>query len=275
MKRLTFIVLALVSLCASAQTPSQQVRFFAHRGGRMEFDENTLSAFEASYEAGYRGYETDVRMTRDGELVILHDSNLARTTDMSGNVEEMTAAEIRKANTKGGHKVMFLDELIDWLNSKGDVTYVEFELKTNPTELYPEERLREYCDKLYRKVMTGKPEGALYLFTSGDYRGLRYLQQHYPDAQMLAITGKPCCDETIDMCLALGINRIGAYMNGTSRAAVKKAHEKGLVVSLWPGQSIHDALLGIELGADYLCTDVPVAVKKYIDSSAPWVKAEY
>ena len=241
----------------------------------MEYDENTLSAFEASYARGYRGFETDVRMTKDGELVILHDANLARTTDMTGNVEEMTAAEIRKATTKGGHKVMFLDELIDWLNSKGDVTYVEFELKTNPAELYPEERLHEYCDKLYRKVMTGKPAGAQYLFTSGDYRGLRYLQQHYPDAQMLVITGKPCNDETINLCLALGIKRLGAHMDGTSRSAVKKAHEKGLIVSLWPGQSVHDALLGIELGADFLCTDVPVAVKTFMDERAPEVNAVY
>ena len=136
----------------------------------MEFDENTIPAFESSYKAGYRGYETDIRMTADGKLVILHDSNLKRTTDTEGVVEEMTEAQIRKARTKKGNKVMFLDELMDWLDSKGDVTYVEFELKTSPVDLYPEERLREYCDKLYERVMRNKPSGATYLFTSGDYR---------------------------------------------------------------------------------------------------------
>ena len=274
MKRI-FIVLAAVSMTVTAIAQDQQVRFFSHRGGRMAYDENTISAFEASYKAGYRGYETDIRMTKDGKLVILHDSNLTRTTETEGVVEEMTEAQIRKALTKKGNKVMFLDELMDWLDSKGDVTYVEFELKTSPVDLYPEERLREYCDKLYERVMRKKPEGATYLFTSGDYRGLRYLQQKHPGVQMLLITGKPCNDETIALCKAMGIDRLGATMDGTSRASVKKAHEQGLIVSLWPGQSTADAMLGVYLGADFLCTDIPVEVMKFMKSKAPWVKAVY
>ena len=272
-KYLSTLIWALMAVSAFAQ--EQQVRFFSHRGGRMEFDENTIPAFESSYKAGYRGYETDIRMTADGKLVILHDSNLKRTTDTEGVVEEMTEAQIRKARTKKGNKVMFLDELMDWLDSKGDVTYVEFELKTSPVDLYPEERLREYCDKLYERVMRNKPSGATYLFTSGDYRGLRYLQQKYPGVQMLLITGKPCNEETIALCKAMGIDRLGATMDGTSRAAVKKAHEQGLIVSLWPGQSVADAMLGIYLGADFLCTDIPVEVKEYMTAKAPWVKAMY
>ena len=251
------------------------VRFFSHRGGRMEYDENTLSAFEASYLAGYRGFETDVRMTLDGELVILHDSNLARTTDTEGAVEEMTAAQIRQARTRQGHSVLFLDELMDWLDSKGDVTYVEFELKSNPVELYPEDRLQEYCEKLYERVLRNKPEDATYLFTSSDYRGLRYLQAAHPGVRMLMITGKPCNEETIALCRSLGIDRLGATMNGTSRAAVREAHRQGLTVSLWPGQSVADAMLGVYLEADFLCTDIPVEVKTFMDRQAPWIPAVY
>ena len=269
------LLLAAIAMAATAIAQDQQVRFFSHRGGRMEYDENTISAFEASYKAGYRGYETDIRMTKDGKLVILHDSNLTRTTDTEGVVEQMTEAQIRKARTKKGNRVMFLDELMDWLDSKGDVTYVEFELKTTPVDLYPEERLREYCDKLYERVMRNKPEGVTYLFTSGDYRGLRYLQQKHPGVQMLLITGKPCNDETIALCKAMGIDRLGATMDGTSRAAVKKAHEQGLIVSLWPGQSTADAMLGVYLGADFLCTDIPVEVKGFMAAKAPWVNAVY
>lgn len=270
-----FLSICFVFLATAAFGQEQIVRAFSHRGGRQEFDENTLSAFEASYQAGYRGYETDIRMTRDGQLVILHDSSLERTSDGKGRVEEMTAADIRKVNTKGGHKVLFLDELMDWIDSKGDITYVEFELKSNPAELYPTERLHEYCDKLYKRVMRNKPAGAQYLFTSSDYRGLRYYQENYPDAQLLLITSKPCCDETIDLCLKLGITRMGATMDGTSRKAVKSAHRKGLIVSLWPGNSPADFVLGTYLGADFLCTDVPVAVKQFMDTRMPWVKVVY
>lgn len=274
MKRfITLTILALLSLSAFAQ--KQEVRFFSHRGGRMENDENTLPAFEKSYYFGYRGFETDVRLTADGQLVILHDSSLERTSDGVGKVEEMTADQIRAVRTKAGNRILFLDELLEWLKSKGDVDYVEFELKTKPLDLYPEEKLHEICDKLYAAITPAKPDGATWLITSGDYRGLRYIQQKYPDAEMLLITGKPVSDETIDLCKSLGITRLGATIDGTSRKAVAKAHKEGLIVSLWPGNSPEDAVLGVYLGADYLCTDVPAAVKDYLTLEMPWIKAKY
>ena len=153
MKAIRLIALAAcmaATLDASAQ--EQEIRLFSHRGGRMEHDENTLSAFQASYDAGYRGFETDIRMTRDGALVITHDSSLERTTDGTGTVEEKTEAEIRQLATKQGNKMMFLDELLEFLKGKEGL-YVEFEMKTKPVELYPEERLHAYCDKLYDAVM--------------------------------------------------------------------------------------------------------------------------
>lgn len=69
---------------------------FAHRGGAHEFEENTLDAFRSCYEEGLRGFETDVRMTKDGELVILHDDSLDRTHNATGAVEHKTAAEWKK-----------------------------------------------------------------------------------------------------------------------------------------------------------------------------------
>ena len=63
-----YLLLFATYLICVAQTfaQNQEIRLFSHRGGRLEHDENTLRAFEASYRAGYRGFETDVRMTRDG-----------------------------------------------------------------------------------------------------------------------------------------------------------------------------------------------------------------
>lgn len=271
----TFFTAVLLLACSvGVMAQEQEIRVFSHRGGRMEFDENTLSAFQASADAGYRGFETDIRMTKDGVLIITHDSKLDRTTNGSGAVEEKTWKEIQALDTKGGHKILALDELLEFLKPlKG--LYVEFELKTKPVELYPEERLHEYCDKLYKAVMKNKPEDADYIFTSSDCRGLRYLQQKYPGVKLLMITGRPVCEATIKQCLALGIDRIGATMDGTSRKAVKDAHKKGLIVSLWPGQSVNDLMLGAYLGADYLCTDVPVAYMKFAAEKAPWLNVKY
>ena len=275
MKRVFFafsLLLAMATMDGVAQ--EQQIRCFSHRGGRMEHDENTMEAFQASYKAGYRGFEVDIRMTSDGELVVTHDSTLDRTTNGTGTVEKTTAADIRKLRTKKGNKLIFIDELLAFLKDI-DGLYVEFELKTSPKELYPEARLQEYCDKLYKAVMASRPADAEYVFTSSDYRGLRYLQQKYPGVDLLMISSKPCNDETIDLALALGITRIGCTMDGTSRKAVKKAHEKGLTVSLWPGYTPEDFMLGAYLGADFMCTDIPVQVKKFLADKAPWIKVKY
>ena len=144
-RRFSLLILSfLLSVQLYGQT--QEIRLFSHRGGRMEHDENTLQAFQASCDAGYYGFETDIRMTRDGELVVTHDSSLDRTTNGSGTVESHTKAEIEQLQTKQGNKVLFLDELLDFLQDKSGL-YVEFEMKTNPAELYPEERIAGYCDR--------------------------------------------------------------------------------------------------------------------------------
>ena len=266
------ILFAAVAAEVSAQ--DQEIRAYSHRGGRFEYDENTISAFQASYDAGYRGFEIDIRMTGDGALVITHDSTLERTTNGSGVVEEKTEAELRRLLTKQGNPLPFLGEVLDFLQGKEGL-YVEFEMKTKPEELYPEERLHAYCDKLYREVMAAKPAGATFVFTSNDYRGLRYLQIKYPDADLLLITTKPCNDETIDLCKTLGIKRLGATMDGTSRKAVQRAHKEGLIVSLWPGYTVADFMLGAYLGSDYMCTDIPVELKTWLAENAPWLNVKY
>lgn len=265
---------AMVLFAAMAVAQTQQVRVFSHRGGRMEHDENTMEAFKASHKAGYSGYETDIRITKDGELIVTHDSKLDRTTNGTGAVEEKTLAELRRLDTKKGNKMITLDELMDFLKDKPGL-YVEFEMKTNPSELYPEEKLPEYVDKLYKKVMAKKPGDAEFIFTSSDTRSLRCMQQRHPDADLLLITSDPVSKATINLCKGLGIKRLGSKMEGTSREAVKLAHKQGLAVSLWPGQSIEDFMLGVYLGADYLCTDIPIRQKEWAEKNAPWINAKY
>ena len=92
---------------------------------------------------------------------------------------------------------------------------------------------------------------------------------------MFIITDKPCNDETIYLCKTVGIKRLGATMDGTSRASVRRAHDEGIIVSLWPGKSVQDFMLGAYLGCDYMCTDIPVELKKWIAENAPWIKVKY
>ena len=68
----------------------------AHQGGGKLWPENTLYAFAKAEELGVDVLEMDLRVTVDGEIVVMHDASVDRTTDGSGHVDEMTLAEIRE-----------------------------------------------------------------------------------------------------------------------------------------------------------------------------------
>ena len=240
----------------------------------MERDENTLQAFQESWDAGYTGFETDIRMTKDSVLYLTHANTLERKTDGTGKFEEKPSAEIDLLRTKQGNKIMRLDEFCEFLNGK-DNLYVEWEFKTKPVEDYPQDLLEYYVETVYRKAMAVETKNSQFVFTSSDYRGLRYLQTHHPDAELLLIVSKPINDETIALAKTVGIKTLGCKMEGTSRQMVEKAHKEGLTVSLWPGQSVEDFMLGAYLGCDRMCTDVPVTVKKWMKKNAPWIKVIY
>ena len=76
----------------SAERPARPM-VVAHRGASVEQPENTIAAFEAAIDAGADAVEFDVRMTADGDAVVMHDPDVSRTTDGTGVVSEMTLEE--------------------------------------------------------------------------------------------------------------------------------------------------------------------------------------
>lgn len=265
------LVTLLLGFC-DVFAQNQTVQLFAHRGSRFEFDENTLPAFKGSYDAGLRGFETDLRMTLDGEIVVTHDASLKRLTPCNKEIETMTAKEVRRVKTNQGNDMLFLPDLVKFLSAR-DSLYVEFEMKTNaPISSYPEDRLREYCMKLYDIIIPTKPTHSTYVFTSADERALKMMRELHPGVDMLLIINKPLCDETILEAIGMNIKRIGCRLDGTSKAAVDLAHKAGLSVSLWPNPNPESFILGYYLGADALVSDRAVSVKKFLDEKATWIK---
>lgn len=260
--------LSLTAPLAYAQV--KVVQLFAHRGGAHEYDENTLEAFKTCYEKGLRGFETDVRISKDGAFIISHDASLERTNGSKGIVEEMTAEQLRKVKTKKGNDLLFLDDLLKYFEDKPSI-YFEFEMKTKPED-YPQAKLESYCKLLHEKLMAKKPAKSDYVLTSFDKRPLKYLKANYPEVDLLYITSSHLTPEVIKETLDLNIRRVGCKLGGTSRDMVIAAQKAGLLVSCWPGHSVDDFLLGLYLGCDYLCSDVPVAVHNWMKEKMKWVQ---
>ncbi|MBO9631812.1 MAG: glycerophosphodiester phosphodiesterase family protein, partial [Chitinophagaceae bacterium] len=85
----------------------------AHRGAHLEDPENSLAAFRKTIEMGIDIIELDVRCTKDGVLVIMHDKSVDRTTNGKGNVKDFTFEEIRKLRLK--HNGAITEEIVPTL----------------------------------------------------------------------------------------------------------------------------------------------------------------
>ncbi|MGB3316002.1 MAG: glycerophosphodiester phosphodiesterase [Albidovulum sp.] len=100
---------------------------FAHRGGSLEVEENTMAAFSHAVALGYTHIETDVQATRDGVAVIFHDDTLERMTGEPERIADLTWDELSRRRTNGGAAIPLLDEVLaEWpglrinLESKAD-----------------------------------------------------------------------------------------------------------------------------------------------------------
>jgi glycerophosphoryl diester phosphodiesterase len=119
---------------------------FGHRGACAHAPENTLAAFQLALDHGADGIELDAKLTRDEQIVVIHDATVDRTTDGHGKVNQLTLSEIKRldAGTSfspqfGGEKIPTLEEVFGLIGKK---LIINVEL-TNYTS---------YIDNLPKKV---------------------------------------------------------------------------------------------------------------------------
>ena len=119
----------LTEILADDASAARNVRqVIAHRGSSKDRPENTLASFRRAIEAGATATEIDVRMTKDGALVAMHDTDVRRTTDGKGKVSDLTLAEVRRLDAGqwfdsmfAGEKVPTLREVLELCRGKIDV----------------------------------------------------------------------------------------------------------------------------------------------------------
>lgn len=112
---------------------------FAHRGFSGKYPENTMLAFKKAIEAGADGIELDVQLTKDGEIVIIHDETIDRTTDGKGLVADYSYEELCSFDASfiyhgqmGFNKIPTLREYLELVKDKNIITNIE--LKTGILE---------------------------------------------------------------------------------------------------------------------------------------------
>ena len=121
----------------------------AHRGDCYSYYENTMTAFEEAVKSGAHMIETDVRLSKDNVLVLMHDADIDRTTDGSGQIEEMTAEEIRSFNAGDAlspEKVPLFEEFIKWASEKKIMLNIEI-------KEYYSDKNKERCIRCIEEII--------------------------------------------------------------------------------------------------------------------------
>lgn len=121
----------------------------AHRGDSYHFYENTMTAFKAAADAGADMIEFDVHMTKDENLIIMHDPNVYRTTNGNGMISDLTLSEISALNAGDEfhpEKVPTFYELMEWVSMQNMMINIEIK------EYYSEENA-ERCARCIEDII--------------------------------------------------------------------------------------------------------------------------
>jgi len=93
--------------------------FIGHRGTLVDYDENTLEAFDIAIKSGANCIEIDVRRTKDNKLIVFHDNSLDRTTNGKGLLKNLTYDDVKNLKTKKRNKkIPLLEDTMDYITDK-------------------------------------------------------------------------------------------------------------------------------------------------------------
>ncbi|WP_336204460.1 glycerophosphodiester phosphodiesterase [Nonomuraea sp. LPB2021202275-12-8] len=230
---ITTVLVALAACTATATAaPPPQIANVAHRGASAYAPENTLTAFRLAARQGADMFELDVQETRDHELILVHDTTLARTTDVERvfpgrapwRVGDFTMAQVRELDAgswagSGYERVPTLREALRAMGASGLGLLVEIK----SPELYPGIEARVAAE------LRRSWDGPL-IVQSFDWNAMRRFRQVMPEAP-IGLLGTPSTGELPR--LAEFADQINPPYGDLGRDYVEGVHEHGMEVFAW------------------------------------------
>ncbi|MFG6150121.1 glycerophosphodiester phosphodiesterase [Halobacillus sp. B23F22_1] len=272
MKQLTTILLTLgVFLMAFAGTEgkvladensvkdAKQVLNIAHRGASGYAPENTMAAFEKAVDMKADMFELDVQMSKDGELVVIHDTTVDRTTDGTGKVGEFTYDELQKLDAGSsfskefqGEKIPTLGEVLDEYRGK---TGILIEVKS--PSLYPgiEEKIAEELEK--RNL--DKPNNDKIIVQSFDHESVQTFHSILPNVPvgvLISYNSSGISDQQLTE-FASYAEYVNPSKNMMDAELVSRIHDFNMETHPWTVRDRESAQFLLEIGADGIITDYP------------------
>lgn len=212
----------------------------AHRGASSYEPENTLAAFRRAIDMGCDAIEFDVRFTKDGVPVVIHDEDLKRVSGLSKKVRELTLDEIKRIIVMGKEHIPTVDEVLSEVGSK---TIIFMEIKELVDEKYIVRMLRDY------NVIDRS------LIISFNYEYLKMVKALDNSIEIGLLTYvRPL---PIDEAVRLKAMAILPRYNLVTPNIVKDIHSKKLKIYTWTVNDVAIALKMKNFGVDGIATDDP------------------
>ncbi len=237
----------------------------AHRGDRAFAPENTLAAFKQAADKGADAIEFDVKLTADGEVVVLHDQTVDRTTTGRGDVSKITLADLRQLDASVQFPGQFPSEKIPTLaevfEAVGDRLYMNIELTNYAT---PGDQLVQKVVDVIKKF-TVQPR---ILFSSFYALNLRKASKLLPDVPRGLLIHEGIKGRIEHL---LGWKRddyaLHPYVTDVTPALVDRYHALGKLVNVWTVNQEKDIKNMIGWGVDGIITDDPALVLGWLGRS--------
>nr|WP_281378788.1 glycerophosphodiester phosphodiesterase family protein [Paenibacillus phyllosphaerae] len=243
---------------------ADSIAIVAHRGASAYAPENTMAAFELAAEMQADYIELDVHMSKDGELVVIHDEALARTTDGEGLVKDHTWEELRQLDAGGKFDPVYRGEPIPLLREvlaryAGRIGIL-IELKS-PAQ-YP--GLEEKLAELIEETVQGQPSDSSatpIMVQSFDLGSIQRLAKRLPDIPRAALIGtgdQPLLTDTQLSDIAAYADYINYNYEFLDWELVDRIHAYDRKVMAWTLRDSQDSERISRIGVDGIITDYPV-----------------
>jgi glycerophosphoryl diester phosphodiesterase len=233
----------------------------AHRGASGHAPEHTFAAYDRALAMGADYIEQDLQLTADGELVVIHDDTLDRTTDGSGPVGTATLAEIRALDAGSWFAPEFAGERVPTLDALfaryGTSTRYYIEPKAPDRGAGMAEQVLETMDRHgLREPAVAAWQVLLQSFSAPFLHAIHALDPRLPLIQLYGNRGSEAIRAELDDVRAYAVG-IGPYMGSVDAALVAAAHSRGLVVHPFTLTTVEEHERYVALGVDGAFSNYP------------------
>lgn len=236
-----------------------KTEIWAHRGASGYAPENTLEAFALAKRQGADGIELDVQMTKDGELVVIHDETIDRVTDGTGGVRQYTLAQLKSFSVNCGDEkcegiqIPTLQETLELV--KAGQMKVNIELKTGIV-WYPE------LEKKVAALVKNQGMEERVVYSSFNHYSIQEIKKYAPEAETAYLYSDIILN--VDQyAKSTNIQGLHPALYHVKMADFLEQYKRsGLAIRVWTVNEEADMRMLIEHGVDGIITNYPdLAIK--------------